>query len=109
MAVYHNINILFQLFSSIPRLGEIGALDGASGCLKRVIVGGEKRALEDLTRRLHVEESAFKAHLYQPNQARPNLLGPPMTLSAAISAGALSIRLYYSPTFLHIFRPNLIA
>ena len=32
--------------------------------------------------------------LYQPNQARPDIMGAPSSLSAAITFGAISIRLY---------------
>ena len=61
---------------------------------KRYLVGGETKALEYLSARLKVEESAFKAGLYQPNQARPNILVPTKSLSAAISFGTVSIRTY---------------
>jgi len=59
---------------------------------KRVLKGGETLALKNLALRLEVETAAFKAGLFQPNQARPNLLGPPLSLSCAINIGALSIR-----------------
>lgn len=59
---------------------------------KRIIRGGETTALKNLAARLEIERAAFEVGLFQPNQARPNLLGPPMSLSAAINVGALSIR-----------------
>ena len=57
-------------------------------------MGGESNALKHLEIRLKAEENAFKRGFYQPNQARPDILGPPLSLSAAMSNGAISVRLY---------------
>lgn len=56
--------------------------------------GGETRALRQLEDRARVETEAFKQGLYLPNQAQPNLLAPPTSLSAALSTGCLSVRRY---------------
>ena len=78
----------------MPSLSDIGlTYDIPANLRKRVLVGGESNALKYLEDRLKAEESAFQSMLYQPNQARPDILGPPQTLSAAISYGAISIRL----------------
>ena len=58
------------------------------------MVGGETVALEQMVPRLQMEASAFVRGLYRPLQARPDLLGPPLSLSAAIAQGAISVRLY---------------
>lgn len=54
--------------------------------------GGESRALTLLEERVNVERNAFKEGYYLPNQARPDLLGRPTSLSAALSIGCLSVR-----------------
>lgn len=77
----------------MPTLKDIGVPENPVGHQKRKIIGGETNALRALESRLRVEETAFRNGFYQPNQARPNLLGPPMSMSAAISVGALSVRL----------------
>lgn len=85
---------LFQLFPEVPKLSDlVKTLEFPESHQKRVLLGGETQALKHFEERLHAEEAAFKANLFQPNQARPNILGPPLTLSAAISFGALSVRL----------------
>lgn len=57
-------------------------------------IGGETRALQHLRDRLSVEESAFREGYFLPNQARPDLLGPPTSQSAALRFGCLSVRRY---------------
>lgn len=57
--------------------------------------GGEKQALVNLENRLIVEAKAFYEGYYLPNQANPDLLGPPTSLSAALRHGCLSVRLFY--------------
>lgn len=58
-------------------------------------IGGETRALQHLRDRLSVEESAFREGYFLPNQARPDLLGPPTSQSAALRFGCLSVRRFY--------------
>lgn len=45
--------------------------------------------------RLKVEEEAFAAGGYLPNQANVDLLGPPTSMSAALRFGCLSVRKFY--------------
>lgn len=72
---------------------DVGVPENLEAHQKRRIVGGESNALKHLAIRLRAEETAFRNGFYQPNQARPDLLGPPLSLSAAISIGAISVRL----------------
>ncbi|KAF8773899.1 Cryptochrome-1 like protein [Argiope bruennichi] len=68
----------------------------------KIWVGGEVRALEHLRERLKVEEAALADGFFMPTQAQPDLLGPSMSLSAALSLGCLSVRkLYWSLQDLH--------
>uniref|UniRef100_A0A1B6CJU7 Cryptochrome-1 n=1 Tax=Clastoptera arizonana TaxID=38151 RepID=A0A1B6CJU7_9HEMI len=57
--------------------------------------GGEHKALALLKERINVETNAFKEGYYLPNQARPDLLGRPTSLSAFLSIGCLSVRRFY--------------
>lgn len=57
--------------------------------------GGEMKALNDLQNRLDIEEIAFRQGVYLPNQAQPDLLGPPTSLSPALRFGCLSVRRFY--------------
>lgn len=47
-----------------------------------------------MNERLKVEENAFLNGFYMPNQARPDLLSPPTSQSAALCFGCLSVRKY---------------
>lgn len=76
------------------------------GCRNRKIIGGETNALKHFEIRLRAEETAFRSGFYQPNQARPDLLGPPLSLSAAISVGAMSVRLSVLFLYALIHIPN---
>jgi cryptochrome len=58
-------------------------------------LGGESRALELLQGRLRLEENAFKGGFLMPNQYRPDLLGPPLTLSPHLRFGCLSVRQFF--------------
>lgn len=57
--------------------------------------GGESQALENLAIRLKAEEEAFKRGSYLPNQACPDLVGPPSSLSPHLRFGCLSVRRFY--------------
>ncbi|GFU12876.1 cryptochrome-1 [Nephila pilipes] len=61
----------------------------------RIWIGGETHALKHLDARLKVEEEALESGIFMPNQAKPDLLGPSMSLSAALSLGCLSVRKFY--------------
>ncbi|KAK4299626.1 hypothetical protein Pmani_028111 [Petrolisthes manimaculis] len=60
-----------------------------------VYVGGERRALQHLKSRLRVEEDAFRDGYILPNQVNPDFLGPPLSMSAALRFGCLSVRKFY--------------
>ncbi|XP_053955954.1 cryptochrome-1 [Anastrepha ludens] len=57
--------------------------------------GGEQQALLHLTERLNVEEHAFKHGYYLPNQAHPNIVESPKSMSAHLRFGCLSVRRFY--------------
>ncbi|GIY19476.1 cryptochrome-1 [Caerostris extrusa] len=61
----------------------------------KIWIGGETRAIEHLGDRLKVEEEALANGFFMPNQVNPDLLGPSMSLSAALSLGCLSVRRFY--------------
>ena len=78
----------------MPTLEVLGVKPSALFHQQSKVVGGETVALEQMVPRLQMEEKAFLRGLYRPLQARPDLLGPPLSLSAAIAQGAISVRLY---------------
>lgn len=57
--------------------------------------GGERNALEQLKKRLRVEEEAFANGTYLPNQANVDLLGEPTSMSAELRFGCLSVRHFF--------------
>ncbi|XP_035216341.1 cryptochrome-1-like isoform X2 [Stegodyphus dumicola] len=63
--------------------------------INKIWIGGEIRALEHLEERLKIEKIAFSSGYFMPNQINPDLLGPPMSMSAALSNGCLSVRRFY--------------
>ena len=82
------------MFNQVPTLKEVGVEENIVANKNPLIIGGESVALEQMVLRLKAEEEAFLKGLYRPLQARPDLLGPPLALSAAIAIGAISVRLY---------------
>jgi len=85
----------FVCFETIPTSSQVDVPDLPVALQKRRIFGGETIALKHFEVRLEAEKSAFIASLYQPNQARPDLLGPPLSLSAALAMGVISVRYFY--------------
>lgn len=81
------------MFIGFPTLDELGVKDVPGAHKKRKIVGGETIALKQLADRLKVEKNAFMSGSYRPLQADPDLLGPQLSMSAAITLGAISVRL----------------
>ncbi|KAK7067553.1 hypothetical protein SK128_012638 [Halocaridina rubra] len=79
-----------QLLPRVPTPEEIGV--EREGNEKSAYVGGETAALAHLEERLRVEEDAFRDGYILPNQVNPDLLGPPMSMSAALRFGCLSVR-----------------
>ena len=60
---------------------------------KRKLIGGETIALKQLDLRLKAEEEAFISGHCRPLQSKPDLISPPLSMSAAIAIGAISVRL----------------
>lgn len=84
---------MLQVFQSVPSPEELGYFP-AKHYSEKIIewVGGEQKALLKMRERLRVEENAFLNGFYLPNQARPDILGPPTSQSAALCFGCLSVR-----------------
>lgn len=82
-----------QLCPHIPTPAELGwnrECDEQSA-----YVGGETAALAHLQKRLKIEENAFRDCYILPNQVNPDILGEPMSMSAALRFGCLSVRKFY--------------
>ena len=82
------------MFNGLPTMDEVGVKvipDFANG--KYQLLGGETTALQQMVLRLKLEEHAFIKGFYRPLQARPDLLGPQLSMSAALALGAISVRL----------------
>lgn len=62
---------------------------------QKIWYGGETKALELFQVRLRSELEAFKSDIVMVNQYNPKLLEPPLSLSAYLRFGALSIRRFY--------------
>ncbi|XP_068240189.1 cryptochrome-1-like [Palaemon carinicauda] len=78
------------LCPKIPTPEELGFFREREECI--TYVGGETAALKHLEERLRSEEDAFRDGYILPNQVNPDLLGPPMSMSAALKFGCLSVR-----------------
>ncbi|KAJ9600817.1 hypothetical protein L9F63_001029 [Diploptera punctata] len=85
----------FKMFEEIPSPEDFGMSHEMD--TERLIrwEGGEMKALSNLKDRLDVEEIAFRQGSYLPNQAQPDLLGPPTSQSPALRFGCLSVRRFY--------------
>lgn len=80
--------------SQVPTLEEVGVTENlVPAHQKRKFFGGETVALEQLALRLKVEKDSFDKGFYLPLQVRPDLFAPPLSMSAAIALGAISVRL----------------
>ncbi|CAB4060431.1 CRY [Lepeophtheirus salmonis] len=62
---------------------------------KKVYMGGELKALEDLERRMTHEIDHFRKGRYLPNRRSPDILCPPKSLSPDLRFGCLSVRKFY--------------
>ena len=82
-----------QLFTNFPTLDEVGVKEIPLVNKRCQLLGGETMALEQMVLRLKLEEHAFVKGFYRPLQARPDILGPQLSMSAAIALGAISVRL----------------
>lgn len=82
---------------SLPTLEKLGVKPETEKQNSRVNnwVGGETQALKLFTHRVQVEEMAFNCGTTMPNQSFPDLVGPPLSMSAHLRFGCLSIRKLY--------------
>ncbi|XP_054284471.1 cryptochrome-1 [Macrosteles quadrilineatus] len=85
-----------KIHHGVPTPEELG-VHPETGLGERMVrwEGGETKALRQLEERAAVEGTAFRQGQYLPNQAQPDLLGPPTSMSAALSTGCLSVRRFY--------------
>ncbi|XP_053670941.1 cryptochrome-1 [Anopheles nili] len=85
-----------KLCQDIPAPEEFGVFyDGNASIAFQKWIGGETHALEALGARLKQEEEAFREGYYLPTQAKPEILGPATSMSAALRFGCLSVRMFY--------------
>ncbi|XP_034243121.1 cryptochrome-1 [Thrips palmi] len=85
-----------EVFQSIPSPEKLGYFPPKVFSEKIIEwTGGEQKALLKMNERLKVEENAFLNGFYLPNQAKPDILGPPTSQSAALCFGCLSVRKFY--------------
>lgn len=89
-------NVDLNIFKEIPRPEDFDIFPESLGYVAKVIwKGGETEALRLLKERLKKEENAFKNGCYLPNQANPNILETPKSMSAHLRFGCLSVRRFY--------------
>ncbi|KAK6187828.1 hypothetical protein SNE40_005766 [Patella caerulea] len=58
-------------------------------------IGGEVRGRKLLETRMKVESVAYESGYCMPNQYKPDLLGPPLSLSPHLRFGSISVREFY--------------
>lgn len=102
-----------KVYQSIPTAEQLG-FSPSNHSNEQIIqwIGGEQQALLKMRERLKVEEDAFLNGFYLPNQARPDLLSPPTSQSAALCFGCLSVRRFYwslHDIFHHIHSSQFIS
>ncbi|XP_064609637.1 cryptochrome-1-like [Liolophura sinensis] len=81
----------------VPSLEHLGIKPECDEQNKRVNKweGGETVALTLFETRRKIEEKAFEANKVLPNQSQVDLIGPPVSMSAHLRFGCLSIRTLY--------------
>ncbi|XP_064627146.1 cryptochrome-1-like isoform X2 [Lineus longissimus] len=81
----------------LPTLEMLGIEPECEKQLQRhnIWIGGESQALEQLATRKEIERKAFECDRILPMQSAPDLLGQPMSCSAHLRFGCLSIRKFY--------------
>lgn len=81
----------------IPTLENLNVRPECEEQNKRLVewLGGETKALELLAIRMKHEEKAYENGYVMPNQYHPDLLSPPLSLSAHLRFGCLSVRKFY--------------
>lgn len=91
-----NLATELNLWETVPHPEDFGIFPEPEWSLRHLEwIGGETQALQKLKNRLSVEAEAFQKGIYLPNQASPDLLGPPSSLSAYLRFGCLSVRRFY--------------
>ncbi|CAL4241060.1 unnamed protein product, partial [Meganyctiphanes norvegica] len=91
--ITENIATRVKLYNGVPTPEQLGY--DPEGREDMQYIGGETYALKLLKQRLVTEEEAFINFFILPEQTKQDLLGPPMSLTAAISIGCLSVRKFY--------------
>ncbi|KAL7729669.1 hypothetical protein ACLKA6_007941 [Drosophila palustris] len=85
-----------RCFEQTPSPEQFNIYSDNMGYLAKINwVGGETQALTLLGERLKVEQHAFERGYYLPNQARPNILDTPKSMSPHLRFGCLSVRRFY--------------
>ncbi|CAL4196199.1 unnamed protein product, partial [Meganyctiphanes norvegica] len=114
-----NLATRLKLYNGVPSPEQLGFYP--EGREDMQYIGGETHALKLLEKRLSIEEESLSDFFTLPEVINPDLLGPSMSLSAAITIGCLSVRKFYwdvhevyykiygdtSPP-IHSLRPELI-
>lgn len=89
-------NLMIPFCFKIPKPEDFSIFEEACGTESyHHLKGGETNALNQLKRRLVVEQEAFASGTYLPNQANVDLLSPTTSMSAALRFGCLSVRKFY--------------
>ena len=83
------------LFPTTPSPEMVGIERDPEWKEKKVFVGGERKALKYLGKRIEHETKAFKEGSFLPNRKDPDILNPPKSLSPDLKFGCISVRRFY--------------
>ena len=83
------------LFPTTPSPEMVGIERDPEWKEKKLFVGGERKALKYLGKRIEHETKAFKEGSFLPNRKDPDILSPPKSLSPDLKFGCLSVRRFY--------------
>ena len=83
------------LFPTTPSPEMVGIERDREWQEEKVFVGGERKALKYLRKRIEHETKAFKEASFLPNRKDPDILSPPKSLSPDLKFGCLSVRRFY--------------
>ncbi|CAC5360560.1 CRY [Mytilus coruscus] len=99
--VFHNIDLPVypdhEKKFGIPKPQTVGVFPDCKEQNNRINEwkGGETKALDLLEKRLAIEKKAYEDGYVLPNQYSPDLLGEPMSMSAHLRFGCLSVRRFH--------------
>ncbi|CAG2244399.1 CRY [Mytilus edulis] len=99
--VFHNIDLPVypdhEKKFGIPKPQTVGVFPDCKEQNNRINEwkGGESKALDLLEKRLAIEKKAYEDGYVLPNQYIPDLLGEPMSMSAHLRFGCLSVRRFH--------------